>query len=52
VPALIKLTVDPETVHTPVVKLAKLTVNPEVAEADAVKEVPKVLVPGLLKVIV
>jgi hypothetical protein len=52
VPAFIKLTVVPDTVQTPVVRLEKLTVNPEVAEALAVKVVPNVLVPGLLKVIV
>ena len=52
VPAARRVAVEPLTVQIPVVLLEKLTARPDDALAERVKEVSKVRVPGLLKVIV
>jgi hypothetical protein len=52
VPALIKVTVVPETVHTPVVADVTATVKPELAEGETVKvPLPNTFVPGFVNVI-
>jgi hypothetical protein len=52
VPALTKVTVVPETVHTPAVADVTATVKPELDVGETVKvPLPRVLFPGFEKVI-
>jgi hypothetical protein len=52
VPVAMKVAVDPDIVHTPVVAEVKVTGRPELAVAERVNGVPTAWDPGLAKVMV